>query len=101
MWAKTEEIWLGQIQATPYKLITEEKQGCVLTPTFFTLFLTVVLTILHRETQEEVFIRTRTDGQLFNLARLRARTKTRQELIRELLFADDTTLVAHTQAHTK
>ena len=75
------------------------KQGCVLAPTLFTLFLTIVITILHEEVQEGVYIRTRSDGKLFNLARLRARTKTRRELIRDLLFADDTALVAHELPH--
>ena len=42
-----------------------------------------------------VFIRIRTEGQLFNLARLRANTKTRELCIRELLFADDAAIVAH------
>lgn len=37
---------------------------------------------------------TRTDGKLFNLARLRASTKTREICIRELLFADYTALVS-------
>ena len=77
------------------------KQGCVLAPTLFTLFLTIVLTILHQEVQEGVYIRTRSDGKLFNLARLKAKTKTRKELIRELLFADDTALVAHELHHIR
>ena len=40
------------------------KQGCVLAPTLFTLFLTVVLTILHQDVQEGVYIRSRSDGKL-------------------------------------
>ena len=75
------------------------EQGCVLASTLFTLFLTAVLLVLREETHEGVFIGTRSDGKLFNLARLKAKTRTRRELIRGLLFADDTDLVAHKQAH--
>ncbi|XP_029938455.1 NLR family CARD domain-containing protein 3-like [Salarias fasciatus] len=39
----------------------------------------------------------RSDGGLFNLARLKAKTKVRSVLIRELLFADDAGLAAHTE----
>ena len=73
------------------------KQGCVLAPTLFSLFLTVVLLIMQEETNDGIYIRHRTDGGLFNLSRLKAVTKTKTELIRELLFADDTALVAHTK----
>ena len=40
---------------------------------------------------------TRNDGNLFNLARLLANTKVRKVLIREMLFADDAALTAHTE----
>ena len=42
-----------------------------------------------------VFIRTRRDGKLFNLARLHAHTKTLEMCIRELLYANDSALVAN------
>ena len=74
------------------------KQGCVLAPTLFSLFLTVVLLKMSTEDENGVHITTRSDGKLFNLARLRATTKTRKELVTELLFADDTALVAHDEA---
>ena len=52
---------------------------------------------MNEELNRGVFIRTRTDGKLFNLARLRAHTKTLEMCItiRELLYADDSALVAN------
>ena len=47
-----------------------------------------------------VFIRIRSDGILFQLARLKASTPTRELCIRELLFADEGAIVAHTLAYT-
>ena len=38
------------------------------------------------------------EGSLLNLRRLKSATKTFQTLVRELLFADDAALVAHTAA---
>ena len=92
-------VMLGTQMSEDIEVNHGTKQGCVLAPTLFTLFLTVVLTTLHQEIQEGVYIRTRSDGKLFNLARLKAKTKTSKELVRELLFADDTALVAHEHAH--
>ena len=43
-----------------------------------------------------VYIRIRFDGILFQLARLKASTPTRELCIRELLFADEGAIVAHT-----
>ena len=70
------------------------KQGCVLAPTLFSLYLTAVLDTINEGLNKGVFLRTRTDGKLFNLARLRAHTKTLEVCIRELLYADDSALVA-------
>ena len=62
----------------------------------FTLFLAAILSTVSEHISTGVFIRTRSDGKLFNLARLKASTKTRELCIRELLFADDAAIVAHT-----
>ncbi len=73
------------------------KQGCVLAPTLFGIFLTLLLRHAFSQSEDGVFIHTRSDGNLFNLARLRAKTKVRRILIREMLFADDAALTAHTE----
>ena len=45
---------------------------------------------------EGIYIRFRTDGSVINLRRLLSRTKTIEQLILELIFADDCALLAHT-----
>ena len=44
------------------------KQGCVLVPTLFTLFLAAVLEVSNRDTTKDVYITTRSDGRLFNVS---------------------------------
>ena len=46
---------------------------------------------------DSIYICFRTDSSLFNLQRLLTCMKTIKELITELLFADDCTLLAHTE----
>ena len=70
------------------------KQGCVLAPTLFGVFFSVLLKHAFRTTNAGIFLRSRTDGKLFNLARLRSKTKVSQVLLRDFLFADDAALVA-------
>ena len=48
-------------------------------------------------TTEGIYLRTRSDGRLFNLARRRAKTQVRKVLIRDMLFADDAAVATHTQ----
>ena len=74
------------------------KQGCVLAPTLFGIFFSVLLSHAFDSSDDGIFIRTRSDGKLFNLARLRAKTKVRSVLLREMLFADDAALVTHSEA---
>ena len=92
-------VIVGNRESDEIRVNHGTKQGCVLAPTLFTLFLTTVLLQLRQEIHEGVFIHTRADGRLFNIARLKAKTKIRKELIMDLLFADDTALVAHEESH--
>ena len=71
------------------------KQGCVLAPTLFGIYFAVMLKQAFGSSTEGVYLRTISDGKLFSLSRLRAKTKVREVLIRDMLFADDAALVAH------
>ena len=70
-------------------------QGCVLAPTLFSfLFSTMVLSAF-KNTDPGIQISYRTNGGVFNLHRLRAKTKVTLALIRELLYVYDCAIVAH------
>ena len=81
----------------PFPIKNGVKQGCVLAPTLFGIFFSLLLSHAFEDSDDGVYIHTRSSGGLFNLARLRARTKVLKVLIRELLFADDAALAAHSE----
>ena len=75
------------------------KQGCVLAPTLFSIYFAVLLQHAFKASPGDVLLYWRTDGHLhFDLAKLKAKTKTTTSLIRDLLFADDATVVAHSES---
>ena len=66
----------------PFSILSRVKQGCVLAPTLFGIFFALLLKHAFGSTTEGIYLRTRSDGRLFNLARLRAKTKVHELLIR-------------------
>ena len=83
--------------SNPFMMSIGVKQGCVLASTLFSIFFGRMLEQSTRYTRDGVYIRFPVDGGLFNLRRFKAYTKTEEYLVRELLFADDCALVAHSQ----
>ena len=73
------------------------KQGCVAATTYFGIFFSILFKHAFGAVIEGIFLRTRSDGRLFNLSRLRARTKVRGARIMEKLFSDDAAIAAHTE----
>ena len=80
----------------PFSIRSGVKQGCVLAPTLFGIFFAVLLKHAFGAATEGIFLRTRSDGKLFNLSRLRAKTKVQMRLLRDFLFADDAAITTHT-----
>ena len=59
----------------PFDIRSGVKQGCVLAPTLFGIFFAVLLKQAFGDATEGIYLRTRSDGKLFNLSRLRASPK--------------------------
>jgi hypothetical protein len=73
------------------------KQGDIPAPTLFSIYFAVMLEFAFKNCDIGVYIRFRTSGKVFNLRRFNSKSKTFQILVRELLYADDADLVAHTE----
>lgn len=80
----------------PIKITNGVKQGCVLAPTLFSIYLSAVIEDAFRDSNKGVHIQSRPGADLFNLSNFKSKTKTKLCNVRELMFADDTALVAHT-----
>ena len=78
-----------------FKIRSGVKQGCVLAPTLFGIFFAVLLRHAFGSTTEGIFLRTRSDGKLFNISRLRAKSRVHKKHLRDFLFADDAAITTH------
>ena len=81
----------------PFDMCSRVKQGCVLAPSLFEIFFALLLRHTFGTAQEGIYLWTRSDGSLFNLAHLKVRTNVCKALIRDMLFADDAAVMTHTQ----
>ena len=71
------------------------KQGCVLAPILFALYFSVMLMVAFQDLPTGVDLEYRCNGGLYNQQRFKARTLLSYQIVRDLLFADDCALVAH------
>ena len=72
------------------------KQGCVLAPTLFALYLAAMLHEIPAD-NPGVNIKYRLDGGLFNIAKFRSQTLTTTKTITELQYADDNAAFCHSE----
>ena len=91
------QVQAGGLQSEPFEVTMGVKQGFVLAPVLFNIFLLAVYHLTHAALGEDagIGVQFRLDGNLFNLRRLQAHTKTSITRILELQYADDCAIVAH------
>ena len=81
--------------SNPFNYDCGVKQGCKLAPTLYGLYAAMVLWIAFKDNNEHsVYVRFRIDGNLFDLKRLKAKTKTFNMYIREAQYADDIAILS-------
>ena len=81
---------MNGLESNPFMVNIGVKQGCVLAPVIFNLFLVAItLAFRHGVTMEDaVWNQLPPRWQLFNVRRLQAKTKTNSEHVFELQYAD-------------
>ena len=81
----------------PFPVTNGVKQGCVLAPTLFSMMFSAMLTDASQGRDDGFAINYRFDGKLFNLRRLKAKSKVQTDVLDELLYANDMAKNASTE----
>ena len=68
-------------------------------PTLFSMMLSVMLMDAFQDSDTGFPVRYRFDGNIFNLRRLRAKTKVQTDVLDELLYTDDIDKNASSESH--
>ena len=78
-----------------FKIFNGFKQGFIPAPTLFGIFFSLLLKHTFGTAEEGIYLHTRIDGNLFNPSRLKAKSKVKNTTIRDMMFADDFAVAAH------
>jgi len=82
----------------PFPVENGVKQGDLDAPTLFAIYFGAMLQVAFRDNSSAgIHVRYRSTGKLFNLRRMKAESKVFYTVVRDILYADDADLVAHTQ----
>eukprot|EP00061_Rhincodon_typus_P004732 g23302.t1 len=78
----------------PFPVQTSAKQGCIIVPTLFSIYLTAMLHLTTNKLASGEELTYRTCGKLSNLCRLQAKTKVTPTSVIELQYTDDACICA-------
>ena len=92
-------VKIGNEQSDPFQVKSGVKQGCVITPTLFSIFISAITHIIKDDLPQGIEIVYRTDGGIFNLARLKSARKTSAGSLTEFQYADDNCVAALSENH--
>ena len=81
-----------------FAVTNDVKQGSVLAPKLFSFYWTAMPEVAFDGVGNRIYIQSHTNPDLFNVTLFRAKTRTTQILVREMLFAGDSAIVAHSVA---
>ena len=86
----------GSDRSQPFEVTSGTKQGCVLAPTLFSIFFSLMLHVAFKDATDGVDIKSRLDRNLCSTksSHFNAASKVKLFTIRDLLFADDCALSA-------
>ena len=91
----TATVLFNRTDPEPFTIRTGIKQGCVIAPTPFTIYLCVILLFIRYQLPHGVEPDYRLDGRLFNLNRLKAKTKVMKTTVIDVQYADDCAILVH------
>lgn len=85
----------GAMESKEFDVKNGVKQGCVLGLTLVSLYLAAIFEVAFSNVTEGICIQTCDDANLFKVSHFKTGTKTSLKMAREMLYADDSALVAH------
>ena len=91
----TATILFNGTETEPFTIRTGVKQGYVIAPTLFTVYLCAILFLVHDRLPHGVELDYRLYGKLFNLSRLKAKTKVMKTAVIDLQYGDDCAFLSH------